>query len=140
MVADALIYHPSVSHYLRFVATTGTNTDHHLKSFRELTVDVTAGRDKLLRTIQYLARFYAWYLLRGNAAPASIVPFEAIKKQFGLARKLLSVGKNVEHLKAAATTANNKNMDPVLRYCVVGRQLSFALYMTLDIITYVGHY
>lgn len=26
MVADALIYHPSVAHYLKFVATTGTST------------------------------------------------------------------------------------------------------------------
>jgi hypothetical protein len=26
MVADALIYHPTVSHYLKFVATTGTYT------------------------------------------------------------------------------------------------------------------
>ena len=25
MVADALIYHPTVSHYLKFVATTGTH-------------------------------------------------------------------------------------------------------------------
>jgi hypothetical protein len=24
MVADALIYHPTVAHYLKFVATTGT--------------------------------------------------------------------------------------------------------------------
>lgn len=24
MVADALVYHPAVAHYLRFVATTGT--------------------------------------------------------------------------------------------------------------------
>jgi hypothetical protein len=24
MVADAVIYHPAVSHYLRYVATTGT--------------------------------------------------------------------------------------------------------------------
>ena len=140
MVADALIYHPSVSHYLRFAATTGTNADHPSQVVRLLTIVVTAGRDKLLRTIQFLARFYAWYLLRGNTTPASIAPFEAIKKQFGLARKLLSVGKNVEHIRAAATTADNKNMDPVLRYCAVGRQLSYALYLTLDLITYVGNY
>ncbi|KAI9882791.1 MAG: hypothetical protein M1823_005454 [Watsoniomyces obsoletus] len=118
MVADALIYHPSVAHYLRYVAT-------------------TAGRDKLLRTIQYFSRFYAWYLLRTNALPSSIAPFEAIKKQFGLSRKLLRVGKNIEHVKAAASAANSKNMDPVLKYCAVGRQLGYAAYLTLDLATYL---
>ncbi|CRK20976.1 hypothetical protein BN1708_003342 [Verticillium longisporum] len=77
MVVDALIYHPSVAHYLRFVAT-------------------TVGRDKLLRTLQYFARFYAWYLLRTNGTAAQTAPWDAIKKQFGLTRKLMRVGKNRE--------------------------------------------
>ena len=68
MVGDALIYHPSVSHYLKFVAT-------------------TTGRDKLLRTIQYFARFYAWYLYRLNGSPAEIAPWEAVKKNFGTVRR-----------------------------------------------------
>jgi peroxin-11B len=72
MVADALVYHPSVSHYLKFVAT-------------------TVGRDKLLRTLQYFSRFYAWYLFRTNGTPAEIAPFEAMKKQFGLVRKAMRV-------------------------------------------------
>ncbi|CRK13852.1 hypothetical protein BN1723_002070 [Verticillium longisporum] len=76
MVVDALIYHPSVAHYLRFVAT-------------------TVGRDKLLRTLQYFARFYAWYLLRTNGTAAQTAPWDAIKKQFGLTRKLMRVGKNL---------------------------------------------
>jgi len=50
MVADALIYHPTVAHYLRYMAT-------------------TLGRDKLMRVLQYFARFYAWYLLRTNGTP-----------------------------------------------------------------------
>jgi peroxin-11B len=116
MVADALIYHPTVSHYLKFVAT-------------------TVGRDKLLRTLQYFARFYAWYLLRTNAPNASIAPWDAIKKQFGAARKLMRVGKNVEHLKAAAIASDAKTMDPVLRYATVGRQLGYAGYLTCDMAT-----
>ncbi|KAI9826570.1 MAG: Peroxisomal membrane protein PMP27 [Thelocarpon impressellum] len=117
MVADALVYHPTVAHYLRYVAT-------------------TVGRDKLLRTLQYFSRFYAWYLLRTNSPQASIAPFDAIKKQFGLSRKLMRVGKNVEHFKAAAALADNKNMDPVLKTCAVGRQLGYAGYLTFDMITY----
>lgn len=115
---DALIYHPSVTHYLKYVST-------------------TAGRDKLLRTIQYFSRFYAWYLYRTNALPSSIAPFEAIKKQFGLARKLLRVGKNVEHLKAAAVAYDAKSPDPFLKYCAVGRQLGYASYLSLDMATYL---
>lgn len=96
------------------------------------------GRDKLLRTIQYFARFYAWYLFRTNYPTRLIAPFEAIKKQFGLTRKALRIGKNVEHFKAAAIAADSKNMDLVLKFCAVGRQLGYATYMTLDTITYVG--
>ncbi|KAI9650741.1 Peroxisomal membrane protein PMP27 [Ciborinia camelliae] len=116
MVADTLVYHPSVAHYLKFVST-------------------TVGRDKLLRTLQYFSRFYAWYLLRTNGTPGEIAPYEAIKKQFGLARKLMRFGKNVEHLKAAAIAADSKSLDPVIKYCAVGRQLGYAGYLTFDAFT-----
>ncbi|KAI9890883.1 MAG: Peroxisomal membrane protein PMP27 [Vezdaea aestivalis] len=118
MNADALIYHPSVAHYLRYVAT-------------------TVGRDKLLRTLQYFSRFYAWYLLRTDATTASIRPFEAIKKQFGLSRKLMRVGKNIEHFKAAALAADSKAVDGFLRYCAIGRQLGYGFYLSFDAITYL---
>jgi peroxin-11B len=124
MVADALVYHPTVSHYLKFVAT-------------------TVGRDKLLRTLQYFARFYAWYLLRTNGTRGEIAPYETIKKSFGQARKLLRVGKNVEHIKAAAvafdslttTASSGKGGDPVLKYAALGRQLGYAGYLTADMLT-----
>ncbi|KAH9907409.1 peroxisomal biogenesis factor 11 [Xylariomycetidae sp. FL2044] len=121
MVADALVYHPTVAHYLKFVAT-------------------TVGRDKLLRTLQYFSRFYAWYLFRTNGTKAEVAPFEAMKKQFGLVRKVLRVGKNVEHLKAAAVAADDTSSasafaDPVLRYAAVGRQLGYAGYLTCDMAT-----
>ncbi|GAP93307.1 putative peroxisomal biogenesis factor 11 [Rosellinia necatrix] len=125
MVADALIYHPTVSHYLKFVAT-------------------TVGRDKVLRLVQYFARFYAWYLLRTNATRAEIAPYEGIKKAFGQARKLLRVGKNIEHVKAAATAFDSITAaattkagagDPVLQYAALGRQLGYAGYLTADMLT-----
>jgi len=118
MVADALVYHPTVAHFLRYVAT-------------------TVGRDKLLRTLQYFSRFYAWYLFRTNRPERLIAPFEAIKKQFGLTRKCLRIGKNVEHFKAAAVAADSKNMDPILKFCAVGRQLGYAMYLSLDTLTYL---
>jgi peroxin-11B len=119
MVADAIIYHPTITHYLKYVST-------------------TVGRDKLLRTIQYFSRFYAWYLYRTNALPSTIAPFEAIKKQFGLTRKLMRVGKNVEHFKAAALAYDAKSPSaPFLKYMAVGRQLGYGGYLTLDAATYL---
>lgn len=133
MVADALVYHPTVAHYLKYVAT-------------------TVGRDKLMRTIQYFSRFYAWYLLRLNATPAEIAPYTATKKQLGLIRKSLRLGKFVEHFKAAAQAWDAKaygapagsgiaggtgGMDPFLRYCAIGRQLGYAGYMVFDNLTFL---
>ncbi|KAI9926855.1 hypothetical protein ASPWEDRAFT_55054 [Aspergillus wentii DTO 134E9] len=116
MVADAILYHPALAHYLRFAAT-------------------TVGRDKILRTLQYFSRFYAWYLYRTNRPQAAIEPFNAVKKQFGTTRKILRIGKFIEHLKAASVALENKSpIDPVLRYLAVGRQLGYAGYLTLDTI------
>jgi hypothetical protein len=42
------------------------------------------------------------------------------------------VGKFVEHFRAAAVASDAKSMDPVLRFCTVGRQLGYAAYMLLD--------
>lgn len=96
------------------------------------------GRDKILRTLQYFPRFYAWYLYRTNRPQSSIDPYNAVKKQFGTTRKILRIGKFAEHLKAAAVAADNKSpIDPVLRYLAVGRQLGYAGYLTLDTITVI---
>ncbi|OQD95916.1 hypothetical protein PENSOL_c018G06946 [Penicillium solitum] len=119
MVANTLIYHPALAHWLRFVAT-------------------TVGRDKLLRTIQYFSRFYAWYLYRTNKPHSAIDPYNAVKKQFGTTRKIMRIGKFLEHLKAAAVAFDNKSpVDPVLRYLAIGRQLGYAGYLTLDAITVI---
>ncbi|KAJ6028514.1 hypothetical protein N7540_004090 [Penicillium herquei] len=117
MVVDALVHHPALAHWLRFVAT-------------------TVGRDKLLRTLQYFSRFYAWYLYRTNRPQSAIDPYNAVKKQFGTTRKIMRIGKFAEHLKAASVALDNKApIDPVLRYLTVGRQLGYAGYLTLDTIT-----
>jgi peroxin-11B len=83
MAITTLVHHPFVAQYLRFVST-------------------TVGRDKALRTLQYLARFLSWYLLRKGYSAAAIAPWDAVKKNFASARKAMRLGKNVEHLKAAS--------------------------------------
>ncbi|OQE26343.1 hypothetical protein PENSTE_c005G10250 [Penicillium steckii] len=119
MVANALVYHPALAHWLRFVAT-------------------TVGRDKLLRTLQYFSRFYAWYLYRTNRPQSAIDPYNAVKKQFSTTRKIMRIGKFAEHLKAASVALDNKSpVDPALRYLAVGRQLGYAGYLSLDAVTVV---
>ena len=90
-----------------------------------------------MRTLQYFARFYSWYLYRLNGTPAEIAPWNAVKTQFGLIRKSLRLGKFIEHFKAAAQAYDTKTgpgggMDPFLRYCAIGRQLGYAGYMLFD--------
>jgi hypothetical protein len=77
-------------------------------------------------------------LYRTNRPQAAIEPFNAVKKQFGTTRKILRIGKFIEHLKAASIALDNKSpIDPVLRYLAIGRQLGYAGYLTLDTITVI---
>ena len=47
------------------------------------------------------------------------------------------LGKFVEHFKAAAVAADSKSLDPVTKYCAVGRQLGYAGYLSLDALTFL---
>jgi len=120
MVADALVQHPAVTHYLRYIAT-------------------TVGRDKVLRTIQYFARFYSWYLYRTNNPTSAIQPWTTIKNQFGLTRKILRVGKFVEHIRAASelydVAMKQGSGDKVVQYLQTLRQIGYAGYMVFDTMT-----
>ncbi|EXJ95303.1 hypothetical protein A1O1_00423 [Capronia coronata CBS 617.96] len=120
MVADALVYHPAVTHYLRYVAT-------------------TVGRDKVLRTIQYFSRFYAWYLYRTNNPTSTILPWVALKNQFGLTRKILRIGKFVEHIRAASeiydAAVKAGNGDKITQYLQILRQIGYAGYLLFDTMT-----
>jgi len=120
MVADALVYHPAVAHYNRFVAT-------------------TVGRDKVLRTVQYFSRFLAWYTYRTNHPASTVALYDGIKKNFGSVRKAMRLGKFVEHFKAAAVASDSKSLDPVLKYLAVGRQLGYGFYLTFDAMTYIDN-
>jgi peroxin-11B len=50
---------------------------------------------------------------------------------------VLRLGKNIEHYKAAAVALDSKQLDPVLRYCAVGRQLGYGTYLSFDALTYL---
>lgn len=97
------------------------------------------GRDKLLRTLQYFSRFYAWYLYRTNNPNSAIAPWATLKIQLGAARKLLRVGKFVEHLRAAAeiydAAAKSASGDKVTQYLQVVRQLGYTGFLFCDMLT-----
>ncbi|KAK9460587.1 peroxisomal biogenesis factor 11 [Lipomyces oligophaga] len=114
MVVNAVVYHPTLAHLLRYF-------------------DSTVGRDKLMRIVQYFARFYAAYLVRKKTVdPAEISKWRAFMSLVSTARKILRVGKPLQHLKAAGVAFDNKASDAFIRYTAVGRQLAYAGYLTCD--------
>lgn len=112
-------YSPLITHFLKFTST-------------------TVGRDKVYRAVQYWSRFYAWYLLRKGASADVIAPWAALKSHLGLARKLMRLGKPVEHAKAASVLAQSQSpSDPIIKYLAIGRQLGYAGYLTYDAVNWV---
>lgn len=120
MVADALVYHPAVAHYLRFIAT-------------------KIGADKTIRTIQYFSRFYSWYLYRTNNPERLIQPWATLKIQLALVRKVLRAGKFVEHIRAGAeiydASSKARNGDQIVSYLQLLRQVGYAGYLFFDTLT-----
>jgi len=116
-VASQVILHPTASAALKVLGT-------------------TVGRDKVYRASQYFARFFAWYLiLRGHKFEA--VRWNALKGHLALARKLLRLGKPLEHLqsalRAAQTTGELKE-----QLTTIARQLGYFGYLTYDTVVWAN--
>lgn len=104
-----------------------------------LTKHCIVGRDKVLRTIQYFARFYSWYLYRTNNPQKDIQPWTTIKTQFALTRKIMRIGKFVEHIRAASelydAAVKTGSGDKIVQYLQTLRQIGYAGYLSLDTLT-----
>ncbi|KAG0223024.1 peroxisomal biogenesis factor 11 [Mortierella sp. GBAus27b] len=96
----------------------------------------TAGRDKLYRTVQYFSRFLAWYVARLGATKETVARFNNLKKALGLSRKLMRIGKPIEHVEAAVVAATALS-DKMLLVSIVGKQLSYAGYLTYDALIFL---
>ncbi|KAG5718850.1 Peroxisomal membrane protein PMP27 [Termitomyces sp. T112] len=110
-VASQVILHPAVSRSIKFAST-------------------TVGRDKTYRGVQYFARFFAWYLLtKGHKLDAA--RWNALKSHLGTARKLMRLGKPIEHLQSAlrASLANGPAFEQIF---AIGRQLGYFGYLCYD--------
>ncbi|KAG6846027.1 hypothetical protein H0H87_011075 [Tephrocybe sp. NHM501043] len=115
--ASQIILHPVVSQGLKFGST-------------------TLGRDKTYRAIQYFARFFSWYLLnKGDKVDAA--RWNALKSHLGIARKLLRLGKPVEHLQSAlrASLASGPAVEQIL---TVSRQLAYFGYLSYDALVWAN--
>ncbi|KAF9108258.1 Peroxisomal membrane protein PMP27 [Mortierella sp. AM989] len=95
----------------------------------------TTGRDKLYRGVQYFSRFLAWYLLRSGASKETVVRFDSLKKTLALSRKLMRIGKPIEHVETAIAATSIK--DEINRFFTVGKQLSYAGYLTFDALLFL---
>lgn len=117
IVASQVILHPYVSQALKYG---GTNL----------------GRDKLYRTVQYFSRFLAWYLQsRGQKMEAA--RWSALKSHLALARKLMRLGKPVEHLQAALRAAQTTG-DVGEQLATIGRQIGYFGYLTYDAVVWAN--
>lgn len=106
MVCDTVVYHPSVTRFVKFL-------------------DGSAGREKILRLLQYLARFLA---VQNSSALA-----RQLQTQFTTVRKFLRFLKPLNHLQAAAKFYDNKlASDNVIRVCNILKNFFFAAYLSLD--------
>ncbi|KAK0198462.1 peroxisomal biogenesis factor 11-domain-containing protein [Armillaria mellea] len=111
-IASQVVFHPAVSQSLKFGTT-------------------TLGRDKIYRSIQYFARFYAWYLLSRGEKDAA-VPWSALKTHLGTARKLLRLGKPMENLQAALRAVLSSSSSAPEQITTIARQIAYFGYLSLD--------
>lgn len=96
-----------------------------------------AGRDKILRTIQYWSRFYSYILFRKGYSKDAILFWKTLQATVGLSRKLFRAGKPLLFLKIAGAQYSNKTQDPILRYTALVKSICYAIYFTTDTITWI---
>ncbi|KAF8622241.1 hypothetical protein AX15_007180 [Amanita polypyramis BW_CC] len=116
-MVSQVILHPTLSHALKYGGT-------------------TVGRDKAYRAAQFFAQFYAWHLsTKGDKDEAG--RWVALRTHLAIARKLLSLGKPIEHLQAAlrAVLANGPIGEQIT---AIARQLSYFVYLTYDAVIWAN--
>ena len=92
-----------------------------------------AGRDKLIRLVQYSCRLRIWFLLNNKHSSQLLQErWGMLVRQLNSTRKLLRVGKAPEYVQAAIKIIAIDNHDHFLQYLLSLRQLLFASYVALD--------
>ncbi|ORX89946.1 peroxisomal biogenesis factor 11 [Basidiobolus meristosporus CBS 931.73] len=96
----------------------------------------TNGRDKFYRLLQYLSRFFSWYLVRQGYSKEAIFANDKLKAHLAVARRLLRLGKPIEWINTMVKSTSIQ--DDLLRVCSIGRAASMAAYLTLDMLSWVN--
>lgn len=117
MVADTLIYHPTFTKLIKFL-------------------DSTPKREKAFRLVAYLSRFLSYYLQRKGFSSSAVKQFQDLKAHATFIRKGLRFLKPLNHLQTASKAYDNKLQDSVLQGTVVVKNLAYAVYLSLDSITW----
>ncbi|VEU23565.1 DEKNAAC104588 [Brettanomyces naardenensis] len=94
-------------------------------------LDTTAGREKLLRTVQYLVRFLAYNL---KDDPVQYLFYKNLQQIFGLSRKPLRFLKFLQNWKSLLIDLNDQLKDSQLRTFEGIKQFGFGVYFVLDAI------
>ncbi len=110
MTYEKLVYHPEINRVIAFL-------------------DTTAGREKLLRTVQYLTRFLA-YQSRGDLVELAYL--KRIQFLIGISRKPLRFLKFLKHFRSLFIVLDDQLKDKKLRAFDVIKQVGFAAYFFLD--------
>lgn len=117
MVADTLIYHPTFTKLIKFL-------------------DSTPKREKAFRLVAYLSRFLSYYLQRKGFSGALVRQFQDLKGHATFIRKGMRFLKPLNHLQTASKAYDNKLQDNVLQGTIVAKNLAYAVYLSLDSITW----
>ncbi len=118
LILETLMYHPSFFRLLRLL-------------------EKTAGRERLLRVIQYLSLFMAFHRHRTGYSQSSSRFWTNISKHLSLARKPFRALRPLSLFHAATTIMDDRLRDSVLRLSGVVRNISFAIYLTIDTINWL---
>lgn len=109
--------------------------DHLLSRFTRL-LSTISGRDKVMRLLQYYACFRIWHLTENRGSTQQKQVWNMVMRQLALTRKMLRVGKSVEHIQIAVNMiATAKQQGDFLSCVALLRQLLSATYLSLDSIT-----
>lgn len=95
-------------------------------------LNVTNGREKLCRLVQYFARFYAFYLTRQKGQTSDIQRWTNLKTNLAIGRKFFRLFKPIEL--AQSSVKSLAIQDPVLRYTQFMKFFSNLLYFTFEAI------
>ncbi|KAI0702502.1 peroxisomal biogenesis factor [Cytidiella melzeri] len=127
-IAQQVVFHPTVSQSLKVWSTTLGRDKARLRS---LTHDFS-----FTHTVQYFARFLAWFLLaRGKKVDAA--RWNALKNHLALGRKLMRLGKPMEHLQAALKAASGSG-HAAEQLTTIGRQLGYFGYLAHDAVVWAN--